>query len=42
MVNESPYKAWFFKIQPGDKLQKELNALMTPEGYDSFVEENGH
>lgn len=39
LVNEAPYKAWFFKIKPGNNLQKELNALMSPEDYDAFVEE---
>ncbi|MBX2999677.1 MAG: glycine cleavage system protein GcvH [Caldilineaceae bacterium] len=42
MVNESPYKAWFFKIQPSDRLQKELSALMSPDDYDTFVDENEH
>jgi glycine cleavage system H protein len=41
-VNESPYKAWFFKIQPGNNLKKELDALMSSEDYDEFVEENAH
>jgi glycine cleavage system H protein len=41
-VNESPYKAWFFKIQPGTNLKKELDALMSSEDYDEFVEENAH
>lgn len=42
LVNESPYKAWFFKIRPSDNLQKELNTLMSPEDYEEFVEENAH
>lgn len=42
LVNESPYKAWFFKIRPGDQLQKELNSLMSPDDYVEFVEENEH
>jgi glycine cleavage system H protein len=39
-VNESPYEAWFFKIQPTDSLESELDALMTPEEYDTFVAES--
>jgi glycine cleavage system H protein len=42
LVNQSPYEAWFFKIKPGHTLQKELDALMEPDDYHSFVEENGH
>lgn len=40
IVNEKPYEAWFFKIEPGDMLQVELDGLFTPEEYDAFVEEN--
>jgi glycine cleavage system H protein len=40
MVNEDPYGAWFFKLQPTDALQSELDQLMTPEEYDRFVEES--
>lgn len=42
MVNESPYEAWFFKIKPGNDLQKELDTLMDPDEYDEFVEESEH
>ena len=40
IVNESPYEAWFFKIQPTDALEAELSALISPAEYDAFVEEN--
>ncbi len=40
LVNDAPYEAWFFKVQPGDNLQAELNDLMEPEEYSRFVEEN--
>lgn len=39
LVNESPYGAWFFKIQPTDALDSELNNLISPAEYDAFVEE---
>jgi glycine cleavage system H protein len=41
IVNESPYEAWFFKIEPADSLDADLANLMTPEEYDRFVEDNG-
>ncbi len=42
-VNEDPYGAWFFKVQPiSDKLQDELNALMDADAYDKFVESAAH
>lgn len=40
IVNEAPYEAWFFKIQPTDKLEEELAALISPAEYDAFVEES--
>lgn len=40
LVNESPYEAWFFKIEPTDALEEELNSLMSPAEYDTFVEES--
>ncbi len=42
MVNESPYEAWFFKIEPADSLDAELANLLSPEEYDKFVEESGN
>ena len=42
IVNESPYEAWFFKIEPTDSVDAELANLMTPEEYDKFVEESGN
>ncbi len=40
IVNEAPYEAWFFKIQPTEKLEEELAALITAAEYDAFVEES--
>jgi len=40
IVNESPYEAWFFKIQPTDALEQELAALITAAEYDAYVEES--
>lgn len=42
LVNESPYESWFFKVRPSADLQKELDDLMTPDEYATFVEENEH
>lgn len=42
IVNERPYSAWFFKIQPTGDLDNELAALMSPSEYDKFVEESDH
>jgi glycine cleavage system H protein len=39
LVNEQPYAAWFFKVQPGDSLTTELKALMDAAAYDKFVDE---
>lgn len=39
-VNEAPYQAWFFKIQPSDALEAELANLLSPEEYDRFVAES--
>ncbi len=41
-VNTDPYGAWFFKVKPGGDLDAELAALMSPEEYDAFVDEEGH
>ncbi|MEZ4865312.1 MAG: glycine cleavage system protein GcvH [Caldilineaceae bacterium] len=42
LVNETPYTAWFFKIQPTNKLETELAALMNADAYAKFVEETAH
>jgi glycine cleavage system H protein len=42
LVNERPYQAWFFKLQPTATLNKELAALMAPAAYEQFVAENPH
>jgi glycine cleavage system H protein len=42
IVNQRPYTAWFFKIQPGDNLDKELTDLMSPSEYEKFVAESAH
>jgi glycine cleavage system H protein len=38
LVNEDPYGAWFFKVQPGSTVTRELAALMDAQAYDQFVE----
>lgn len=42
LVNQRPYAAWFFKVQPTSNLDSELAALMDPVAYDAFVDENAH
>jgi glycine cleavage system H protein len=42
IVNERPYVAWFFKIQPSATLDTELAALMSAADYDKFVAESSH
>lgn len=42
MVNEQPYEAWFFKVQPDDALDKELAALMDATAYAEFAAESAH
>ena len=42
MVNEQPYAAWFFKVQPDDALDKELAALMDATAYAEFAAESEH
>jgi glycine cleavage system H protein len=40
IVNDAPYEAWFFKIQPTGALDDELAALISASEYDAFVEES--
>lgn len=42
LVNEQPYAAWFFKIQPGPDLDAEVAALMDATAYDQFVDAGAH
>ncbi len=42
MVNEQPYAALFFKVQPGNALDKELADLMDATVYAEFAAENEH
>jgi glycine cleavage system H protein len=42
IVNQRPYTAWFFKIQPSASVDNELAALMSPNDYDKFVAESSH
>jgi len=42
LVNEDPYGAWFFKIQPSGDLDAELAALMDSAAYDKFTAESAH
>lgn len=41
-VNEDPYGAWFFKVQPATQIEAELAALMDHKAYAAFAEENTH
>lgn len=42
IVNQRPYAAWFFKIEPSGSLDSELSALLSPSDYESFVAESDH
>ena len=42
IINQRPYSAWFFKIQPSDGVDKELESLMSPNDYDNFVAESSY
>ena len=42
IVNERPYAAWFFRVQPDASLNAELAALMAPDVYVKHVEETAH
>ena len=42
LVNQRPYSAWFFKLEPTGDFEKELKALMDPVAYDAFVDETAH
>ncbi|MEX1019227.1 MAG: glycine cleavage system protein GcvH [Litorilinea sp.] len=41
-INGTPYAAWFFKIEPSDSLESDLDALMTPDAYAQFVAKESH
>lgn len=42
IVNQKPYEAWFFKLEPSAALQDELGQLMTADEYAAFVAESAH
>jgi glycine cleavage system H protein len=42
LVNQRPYSAWFFKLEPTAALDRELAPLMDPKAYDEFVDANVH
>ena len=42
IINERPYTAWFFKIQPSESYESELLSLMSSADYDKFVAESSH
>ena len=42
IVNERPYDAWFFRVQPSASLDAELAALMAPDVYVKYVAESAH
>lgn len=42
LVNQRPYSAWFFKLEPTGDFEKELTALMDSAAYDAFVDETAH
>ncbi|MBX3016215.1 MAG: glycine cleavage system protein GcvH [Caldilineaceae bacterium] len=42
VVNQRPYSAWFFKLEPTGNLASELAVLLDPTAYDAFVDESDH
>lgn len=42
IVNERPYAAWFFRIEPSAALKAELAALMSAAEYDAYVDAAAH
>jgi glycine cleavage system H protein len=42
IINERPYDAWFFRVEPAGSLDAELAALMAPDAYAKHVEETAH
>ena len=42
IVNQNPYGAWFFKLEPSAALQDELAQLMTADEHPQFLAESGH
>ncbi len=40
VVNQNPYEAWFFKVEPTAALQDELAQLLSPDDYAAFVAES--
>ena len=42
IINQRPYTAWFFKIEPSGSVDNELASLMSPTDYDKFVAESNH
>ena len=42
IINQRPYAAWFFKIEPAASMDTELSELMSPSDYDTFVAESSH
>jgi glycine cleavage system H protein len=42
IVNQKPYEAWFFKIEPSADVESELAGLLSPEEYAAFVAESEH
>ncbi|MDQ3249649.1 MAG: glycine cleavage system protein GcvH [Chloroflexota bacterium] len=42
LVNEQPYGAWFFKLQPEPTLETELAALMDAMAYAAFAAKSAH
>ena len=42
IVNERPYDAWFFRVKPTAKLDAELAALMDPDVYEQYAQEEAH
>ena len=42
LVNSEPYSSWFFKLEPSEHIQSELDSLLDPQAYDKFVDETAH
>jgi glycine cleavage system H protein len=42
IVNDRPYETWFFRVKPAGTLDAELAALLSPEDYETHMDEAAH
>jgi glycine cleavage system H protein len=42
IVNDRPYETWFFRLKPAGTLDAELAALLSPEDYETHMDEAAH